>query len=243
MQIKLKTTRKFLTNCNSVTALGTICPKLVVCFNYQVLSWCHPNKGSVIARSSQPRTGVGHFYSSTADQSYIEMLRDSSLAEQLTIADARPKRNAIANMAKGGGTEAGITAKSQTGYTAEGRLTNVKFFEIDNIHVVRGSFEKLKNLLADTKCNDFHEKLEKTGWLAYIQRILFAGVAVAEKIECESQSVLVHCSDGWDRTAQIVSLAMLMLDPFYRTMEGFATLIEKEWTAFGHKFSEVFETS
>ena len=132
-----------------------------------------------------------------------------------------------------------LIGKNQTGYTAEGRLTNVKFFEIDNIHVVRGSFEKLKNLLSCPVHNDFHERLEKTGWLAYIQRILFAGVAVAEKIECESQSVLVHCSDGWDRTAQIVSLAMLMLDPFYRTMEGFATLIEKEWTAFGHKFAEV----
>ena len=72
-----------------------------------------------------------------------------------------------------------------------------------------------------------------------MQRILLAGVTVAEKIECESQSVLVHCSDGWDRTAQVVSLAMLMLDPHYRTMQGFATLIEKEWTAFGHKFGEV----
>lgn len=28
--------------------------------------------------------------------------------------------------------------------------------------------------------------------------------------------MLVHCSDGWDRTAQITSLAMLLLDPFYR---------------------------
>ena len=62
----------------------------------------------MIARSSQPRTGVGHWNSSTADQSYIEALRDSSLAEQLTIADARPKKNAIANMARGGGTEAGM---------------------------------------------------------------------------------------------------------------------------------------
>lgn len=34
-------------------------------------------------------------------------------------------------------------------------------------------------------------------------------------------SVLVHCSDGWDRTAQTCSLAGLMLDPYYRTMQGF----------------------
>lgn len=33
--------------------------------------------------------------------------------------------------------------------------------------------------------------------------------------------VLVHCSDGWDRTAQLTSLAQLLLDPFYRTIDGF----------------------
>ena len=44
---------------------------------------------------------------------------------------------------------------------------------------------------------------------------------VAEVIERQRSSVLVHCTDGWDRTAQLTALAMLMLDPFYRTIQGF----------------------
>jgi len=28
--------------------------------------------------------------------------------------------------------------------------------------------------------------------------------------------VLVHCSDGWDRTSQLCALAQILLDPFYR---------------------------
>lgn len=32
----------------------------------------------------------------------------------------------------------------------------------------------------------------------------------------EGISVLIHCSDGWDRTSQLSSLAQLCLDPYYR---------------------------
>ena len=43
---------------------------------------------------------------------------------------------------------------------------------------------------------------------------------IADKVESYKTSVLVHCSDGWDRTAQLTSLAMILLDPYYRTIKG-----------------------
>lgn len=50
------------------------------------------------------------------------------------------------------------------------------------------------------------------------------------------EPAIVHCSDGWDRTSQLSSLAQLMLDDYARTTEGFCKLVEKEWVTVGHQF-------
>ena len=63
---------------------------------------------------------------------------------------------------------------------------------------------------------------------------------VVDAVHAKGESVLIHCSDGWDRTAQLTALSQLMLDPYYRTFDGFKALIRKEWAAFGHKFEDRF---
>ncbi len=83
---------------------------------------------------------------------------------------------------------------------------------------------------------DFGARLEETGWLNHVRTVLSSAVMVATKLHKEQSSVLVHCSDGWDRTAQVCATAQLLLDPFYRTLQGFFVLIEKDWLGFGHKF-------
>jgi hypothetical protein len=42
---------------------------------------------------------------------------------------------------------------------------------------------------------------------------------------------------------QLTALAMLMLDPYYRTIKGFEVMIEKEWLSYGHKFQQVSDTN
>ena len=83
----------------------------------------------------------------------------------------------------------------------------------------------------------FLSSLESSGWLKHVRAILETSSFIANAVH-KGISVVVHCSDGWDRTAQVCALASLMLDPFYRTIKGFQMMVEKDWLAFGHKFSD-----
>lgn len=77
---------------------------------------------------------------------------------------------------------------------------------------------------------------KNTRWLEHVRSLLITTTFCMTKVLEESTSLVIHCSDGWDRTAQIVSLVKLCLDPHYRTISGFQILIHSEWCAFGHLF-------
>jgi myotubularin-related protein 1/2 len=53
--------------------------------------------------------------------------------------------------------------------------------------------------------------LESTMWLKHIKCILTGAVKIVAKVETHKTSVLVHCSDGWDRTAQVSERALIVL--------------------------------
>uniref|UniRef100_A0A914XGK3 phosphatidylinositol-3,5-bisphosphate 3-phosphatase n=1 Tax=Plectus sambesii TaxID=2011161 RepID=A0A914XGK3_9BILA len=192
-----------------------------------ILSWLHPESQASLTRSSQPMVGVTA-RKSAEDERYLQMIIEANAqSDRLFILDARPEVNAKVNKAKGGG------------YESEDSYSNCQlvFLDIQNIHVMRESLRKLKEICfprIDDK--SWFSNLDETRWLEHIKMILIGATQIADKIENRKTSVLVHCSDGWDRTAQLSSLAMLMLDPFYRTLKGFGILIEKEWCSFGHKF-------
>ncbi|KAH9587077.1 Myotubularin- protein 2 [Schistosoma haematobium] len=194
-----------------------------------VLSWLHPESKASLTRASQPLVGVQGRRSSD-DKELVRQLRIANAnANNLLIFDARPQVNAIANMGVGGGVESPAYYEN----------VQYMFLNIQNIHAMRAAltkvFEACFPLPDDTR---WFKQLADSKWLYHIKQIIFAATSVADKIENHKTSVLIHCSDGWDRTTQVTSLAMLMLDPYYRTIRGFEVLVEKEWCSFGHKFAQ-----
>lgn len=81
----------------------------------------------------------------------------------------------------------------------------------------------------------FKQAVASSDWFTALSRILAMSVEIINCME-EGVTPMVHCSDGWDRTSQVCSIVQLMIDPYYRTIQGFGVLIEKDWLQFGHQF-------
>ncbi|EIN07202.1 phosphotyrosine protein [Punctularia strigosozonata HHB-11173 SS5] len=214
------------------------------------LAYLHWGNYGTITRSSQPMVGLTQSRS-VQDEKLIEAIFQSHHNPESRVApgpvygatstniiiDARPTTNALANSAKGAGTE-------NMDHYKEARKA---YLGIDNIHVMRDSLSKVAEALFESAATGNEasgaivppldrQALRRSGWLRHISAILEGTVLIVRNIHVNSSHVLVHCSDGWDRTAQLSSLAQLCLDPYYRTVRGFQVLIEKDWMSFGHKF-------
>ncbi|UJR22795.1 hypothetical protein I4U23_025827 [Adineta vaga] len=193
-----------------------------------VLTYLHLN-GASITRCSQPLSGFKQ--RCLEDEQLLQcILKTNPQSSTMYIIDTRPRINAVANRAAG------------KGYENEDHYSNIqfKFCPIENIHVMRGSLQKLLETceLKNPSMNQYLNALDNSSWLQHIKAVLDAAIFIARAIEVEKKNVLVHCSDGWDRTAQCCSLSSLLLCPYYRSIHGFRMLIEKEWLSFGHKFSD-----
>lgn len=81
-------------------------------------------------------------------------------------------------------------------------------------------------------------KLTSTQWLQNLSSLINAASLIVATVDKHNRPVLVHCSDGRNHASQIITLAEIMLDSFYRTINGFQILVQREWMQFGHKFDD-----
>ena len=224
---------------------------------YPTLCYFHKETNGSLWRSSQNRAGITN-ENNIYDEFILESIGKISNAntiygieKTLFICDARSFISASANRLLGAGCENIKNYKN----------AEIYFCDIGNIHDVRESFDLFKKVLLANKVNEkviplidndyslifgtglkniykntnLFSEIEKTNWFKYIYQIINSSILIYTKINL-GLSVLVHCSDGWDRCPQLTSLSSLLLDKYYRTLTGFIVLIEKEFISFGHQF-------
>ena len=213
---------------------------------YPTLSYYYSKSTGSIWRSSQNKAGIINSRNNYDEKvlESISQLSKINVKNKLIIFDARPYFSAYANKLKGAGFE------NIENYPN----TQIVFCDIDNIHSVRTSFMKLKilclysndnnsnkfffnnNLEGDLSLNiNYFSQFEITGWPYFIYQIINNSIVISKSVK-EGRSNLIHCSDGWDRASQLTAFSQLLIEPFYRTIEGFIILIEKEFISFGHQF-------
>ncbi|KAF1334748.1 Myotubularin protein, partial [Globisporangium splendens] len=210
-----------------------------------VITYYHRRNRCVLTRSSQPLLGnLITGTSSISDQLLLGVYRrlpdiiknqshSSVSSRPIYIFDARKLKASTGNRLMGkGGVE---TPQDYPGAV-------VHHLNIANMYRMQSSFLALVKLLlpgsVDENEKTWLSSVESTRWLNHLRGVLDGALKIARVMELEGSSVLVHCSDGWDRTAQLTALAQIMIDPYFRTIRGFAVLVEKDWCAFGHKFAE-----
>ena len=185
------------------------------------------DKISGVWRSSQSKSG----FLNSKNKEDINLINEiKNLGNNFFIYDARPYINAASNKVKGGGFE------DVENY----ECAKLIFCDIENIHKARDALKQTEDICTDEKImtnKKFWSQFEATGWLDFIMITLKITTEISRLVS-EGNNVLIHCSDGWDRTPQLVAMSQVLLDPYYRTFMGFAVLVEKDFLSFGHQFAK-----
>ena len=196
------------------------------------LSWLHPENRAAIVRCAQPLVGITGKKSEADEKLFTEIQKANGGQKGVSMLDARPWANAVANKGRKGGYE------KLDNYV--GSDATLLFLNIDNIHVMRNSLYGMHALIRSNQTSGPVDRadINETGWPAYVGRVLGGGATIVREIEEKARTCVVHCSDGWDRTAQLAAVPALCMEPYYRTKDGFRVLCQREWNSFGHKFRD-----
>lgn len=194
---------------------------------FPVLCYHHRKNGMVIMRSSQPLTGANR-KRCKEDELLLQAVIDGS--DKGYIIDTRSSQQAQQARMTGGGFE------SKSCYSHWKRLHR----QMERGKALQESLIKLVEACGDESNNmdRWLSKLENSKWLSYVQTALSTAGLLAECVERDGHSVLVHGSEGTDSSLLISTLAQLIMDPGCRTLDGFLALLEREWLQAGHPFQQ-----
>ena len=191
---------------------------------FPVLSYFHTN-GRVLLRSSQPLVGPNNKRCKEDERLVNAFLGVNFRAY---IIDLRQQQSIAQSRTKGGGSELDCN------YPQWRKI----YHGIVKYSLQQESLVRMVDACQDLSANSekWQSKLESCNWMSIIKEVMSAACLVAQCIDREGASVLVHGSNGIDSTLLVTSLTQIVLDPACRTVYGFIRLIEKEWISAGHPF-------
>ncbi|XP_077487066.1 myotubularin-related protein 9 isoform X2 [Amblyomma americanum] len=192
---------------------------------FPVLSYFHKKAKTALMRCSQPMVGTT-MRRCNGDE---ELLKSVLMCgKKGFIIDTRTQNVAQLSKTRGGGCE------PEVHYPMWTRLHK----PIERHTALLESLSKVVEASTDTgvSMDKWLSRLEASGWLSHIKSVLSCACFVAQCLDQDERTVVVHGSEGTDSTLLACSLAQVILDPDCRTMRGFQALVEREWLRAGHPF-------
>ncbi|KAK7501560.1 hypothetical protein BaRGS_00006991 [Batillaria attramentaria] len=130
---------------------------------------------------------------------------------------------------------------------ASGETGEVKVVDLavtcPTIADIQASGQRLMALCMIDSVKDFYSqdstwmsRLDATQWLQNVASILKTAEDIKDTMLSQKRSVALKEETGYDVSCVVSCLVQMILDPVYRTQQGFSSLIQREWVVMGHPF-------
>jgi small GTP-binding protein len=204
-----------------------------------LISWYDSSSGALVATC---RTRLNDVAPPLASDRIVDVLKNESQGHTLHIFSAETKEQAIGHRERAASSSAGAghggaasSASAAASTSARGPSTDASCRRLPLIVDSNESALLARNALVELCCSSFSPSAKAVQeWGAMVTRSISAAVQVVSSL-ATGNSVLIEGSDAID-VEHIVSTVLLLVDPYYRTVEGFQVLVEKEWLRVGHEF-------
>lgn len=121
-----------------------------------------------------------------------------------------------------------------------GEICNYVWLRLPTIEDLSEARNELFDLcVKDAFGNQFYENMAKSKWSQYEIRYLKEAYSVAHTLQNKGLFILQNGGSTHYDDYILVPLIELLVDPFFRTLEGFCLLVEKEWVSYSFPFSSL----
>ena len=174
--------------------------------------------GSVVLRASQPTTESRCI----GDREIAMAARRDN---RIVVVDLRGWFAIIDNWMHGGGTE------QIDSYSGHNKKSKHYTSGIGNVRVVLQAWK-------DANSDSLALLMKGRKWVKQLRTIVKALKSCVENLESSPTTMVIHCTDGWDRTPEMCALIQIAMCANYRTVKGFTEVLIREFSKRGHKFGK-----
>ncbi|XP_062327111.1 myotubularin-related protein 10 [Osmerus eperlanus] len=111
---------------------------------------------------------------------------------------------------------------------------------LPTIQDIQAAFVRVRQICVIEPFEESEEKwlssMESSRWLEFVRAFLKHSAEVVYLLEGKRVSVILQEEEDRDLSCVVASLVQVMLDPHFRSLAGFQSLVQKEWVMAGHRF-------